>query len=85
MKKKQSLVSHGDLFLFPKGELGYISDIVWKEKEQVYAYTLTVRYKTDLFSTIIKAGTIKEYVYHEDSIRSFIEKTPDIKYYPVIK
>lgn len=85
MKKKQRLASHGDLFLFPRGELGYISDIVWKEKEQVYAYTLTVRYNTDLFSTAIKAGNIKEYVYHEDSIRSFIEKTPDVKYYPVIK
>lgn len=85
MKKKQSLASYGDLLLFPKGELGYISDIVWKEKEQVYAYTLTVRYTTDIFGTIIKAGSTREYVYHEDSIRSFIENTPDVKYYPVVK
>ena len=85
MKKKQQLVSHGDLFLFPKGELGYISNIVWKEKEQVYVYIIAVRYKKDLFSNIIKAGNIKEYAYHENSIRSFIENNPDVKYYPVVK
>lgn len=85
MKKKQPLASHGDLFLFPKGELGYISDIVWQEKEQVYVYTITVRYNTDVFSTAIKAGNIKEYAYHENSVRSFIENNQDVVYYPVVK
>ena len=85
MKKKQPLASYGDLFLFHEGQCGYISDITWQEKAQRYVYTLTVRYSTDLFSTAIKAGNIKQYLYHQDSIRSFIEKSPDIKYYPVVK
>jgi hypothetical protein len=85
MKKKQTLASHGDLFLFHEGQCGYISDIVWKEKEQAYAYVITVMHRTNLFGTLIKSGDIKEYVYDQDSIRSFIEKSPNIKYYPVVK
>jgi len=84
MKTKQTLVSYGDLFVI-EGQCAYISNIVWKEKQQVYAYTMTVIYRINLFDTVIKAGDIKEHVYHQDSIRSFIENSPHIKYYPVVK
>jgi hypothetical protein len=56
MKTKQTLVSYGDLFVI-EGQCAYISNIVWKEKQQVYAYTITVIYRINLFDTVIKAGT----------------------------
>ena len=71
-------ISIGDLFVFNENVVGYISDIVLNkyEKASVY-YSIAVMNHLDLEA--------KVYKYHEDSLRSFVEKSPHIKYYPIIK
>ena len=71
-------ISIGDLFVFNENVVGYISDIVLNkyEKASVY-YSIAVMKHSGLEA--------KVYKYHEDSLRSFVEKSPHIVHYPIIK
>jgi hypothetical protein len=80
-------ISIGDLFVFHSDVVGYISNISLNkhQKRDVY-YDLTVMKNHQAFESVDPyLSELKIYKYHEESITNFIEKSPYIKYYSIVK